>query len=195
MRRRDLLLAIAATGISLGRTEAAEIQAAARPAIADCQDRLWIRRDDAIRPEMDVQFRIGDDRAIDRDGILPLSWFWRDIKDHQRAVWVEPQLFDLLSRMQCAAAALSGTRQPIFLLSGYRTPERNRTLEGAALRSQHILGRAADITVPGLSPAQLGMLAAAVGAGGVGLYSRFTHVDTGPVRAWGVARNRHGDFS
>jgi uncharacterized protein YcbK (DUF882 family) len=195
MKRRDILFAMAASGLALSRAEAAEIQAAAAPAAADGRDRLWIRRDDAIRPEMDVQFRVGEDRVVDRDGMLRLSWFWRDIKDHERAVWVDPQLFDLLSRMQCAAAALSGSRQPIFLLSGYRTPERNRSLEGAALRSQHIFGRAADITISGFSPAQLGALAAAVGAGGVGLYSRFTHVDTGPVRAWGVARSRQRDFS
>lgn len=188
MRRRHLLLAIAAAA-SFGQAEAAELASAAAAPASDL-DRLWVRRDDPLCPEIDLRFRRTNDRSVDGDALLHLSWFWRDIKDHQRAVWIDPELFDLLSQLQGAAAALAGVRRPVMLLSGYRTPERNRTLEGAARRSMHIFGRAADFTIPGFTPSQVGAMAAILGAGGVGLYDRFTHVDTGRPRAWGRIATR-----
>ncbi len=195
-KRRDLTRGHRRHGVHLrARADAAEILAAVRAVPSDDLDRLWVKRDDAIRPELDIRFRSPDTRDIDRDGLLHLSWFWRDIKDHQRAVWVDPRLFDLLSRMPAAAASLAGTRQRVHPALGLSpTPERNRTLEkGLPGGRCTIQARAADITLPGFSPAQIGALAAVVGAGGIGLYDRFTHVDTGSPRAWGVAANRPGD--
>jgi uncharacterized protein YcbK (DUF882 family) len=74
----------------------------------------------------------------------------------------------------------------MIIHSGYRTEQTNRNLEGAARRSQHLLGRAADITLPGLPATYVGRLAAHYAAGGVGFYpSRdFIHVDTGQRRFW-----------
>jgi uncharacterized protein YcbK (DUF882 family) len=187
MHRRDLLAGLL-VGSLIGQAEAAEIAAGAAAA-KSCLDRLWIRRDDPALPEIDIQFRAGGDRATDRAAVRRLSWFWRDTKDHQRAVWIDAGLFDLLSRVQAAAAAVSGARRPLILVSGYRTPERNRTLEGAARGSMHIYGRAADVTVPDFSPAHIAMIAAAVGAGGIGLYAHFTHLDTGRARSWGRVGN------
>lgn len=187
MNRRSLLVAVAAASLfRLLPAEAREIADAAAAPPTDL-DRIWVRRDDPICPEIDLRFRTAGDRSIDRDALLRLSWFWRDVKDRQQAVWIDPDLFDLLSRLQGAATALAGVRRPVMLLSGYRTPERNRTLEGAARRSMHIFGRASDITLPGYSPAQVAMIAATTGAGGIGLYPRFTHVDTGRLRAWGAS--------
>lgn len=190
MNRRSLLAAIATAGIApILPAEARDIEeaASALPPPTDqlAGGRLWVRRDDTVSPEMDIRFRHPDTLALDRDACLRLSWFWRDIRDHGQAVWIDPSLFDLLGRVQSLAAALSGRRAPVDLLSGYRTPERNRTLEGAARRSMHIFGRAADIRLSGFTPAQAGLIGHAAGAGGVGLYSRFTHLDTGRRRAWG----------
>lgn len=76
---------------------------------------------------------------------------------------------------------------PLVILSGYRTPAYNATLEGAASKSQHIEGRALDIWHPTMSPrgmfttilreAQRGSLPL---LGGLGLYKTFVHLDVRP---------------
>ena len=73
--------------------------------------------------------------------------------------------------------------RPIHVNSGYRCPDYNRRV-GGAVHSQHMYGRAADITIRGLDPecvAEIfhGHLIANenIGPGGVGKYSGFTHVD------------------
>ena len=83
--------------------------------------------------------------------------------------------------------AVGETRATI--LSAYRTPETNamlaRTTFGVAEHSQHIFGRALDLSLDS-------RLADAMNAarrmqrGGVGWYphSGFIHIDTGPVRNW-----------
>ena len=52
---------------------------------------------------------------------------------------------------------------PIHVSSGYRAPALNRAVGGAA-NSAHVLGLAADIEVPGMTPQQL---AQAIEAGGI----------------------------
>ena len=75
------------------------------------------------------------------------------------------------------------------VLSAYRTPETNArlraTLFGVAERSQHLYGRAIDISLDGrLADAEVA--ARRMGRGGVGWYPRshFIHLDTGPLRSW-----------
>lgn len=186
--RRGLLSTLAAASaawaVPLDRALARDIDDV-KPTLQRCSaDTVWVRRDGASPNEMLIRFRKPDTRELDHDGVLALSWFWRDIRDHGQGVWIEPRLFDVLSWMQVACSTIAGADKPIQLVSGYRTPERNRRIEGAARRSMHIFGKAADITVPGFTPLQVGQVAAAAGAGGIGLYSGFTHVDVGRVRAW-----------
>ncbi|MEN2785354.1 YcbK family protein [Sphingomonas qilianensis] len=87
---------------------------------------------------------------------------------------------------------LSG-RNKIELISGYRSPKTNAALRarggentGVASTSQHMLGKATDIVVPGVTLDKLRGAALALGGGGVGYYPRdgFVHVDTGRVRHW-----------
>jgi hypothetical protein len=61
------------------------------------------------------------------------------------------------------------------LISGHRAPHAN----GTSPTSQHTLGRAADIRIPGVSIAELKRVAIKLGARGVGLYPEkgFVHVD------------------
>ena len=82
---------------------------------------------------------------------------------------------------------------PIGLISGYRSPHTNAMLRaaggehtGVASQSQHMLGKATDIMIPGVSLDRLHGAALALGGGGVGYYPRdgFVHVDSGPVRRW-----------
>jgi uncharacterized protein YcbK (DUF882 family) len=66
---------------------------------------------------------------------------------------------------------------PITVTSSYRCKNHNQSVGGAAT-SQHLYGRAADIVVSGVEPALVAELADQLGAGGVGTYETFTHVDT-----------------
>ena len=61
--------------------------------------------------------------------------------------------------------------------SAYRTPEYNKKI-GGATHSQHVLGKASDTVCKGTSPLEVAMFAEAMGMGGIGLYSSFTHIDT-----------------
>lgn len=79
------------------------------------------------------------------------------------------------------------------LISGYRSPATNGTLRaaggahsGVATRSQHMLGKASDIHLPGVELIRVRAAAMALGRGGVGYYPKdgFVHVDTGRVRHW-----------
>lgn len=71
---------------------------------------------------------------------------------------------------------------PITILSGYRTPQHNKAVGGAGL-SQHCQGRAADIAVSGVAPSVVHAAAlklhdtGAIRLAGLGLYSRWVHVD------------------
>jgi uncharacterized protein YcbK (DUF882 family) len=75
------------------------------------------------------------------------------------------------------------------VLSAFRTPETNAKLAskglGVAEHSQHLLGKALDITFPSRLP-DAHRTALDLKRGGVGWYPRsfFLHIDTGPVRSW-----------
>ncbi|MCJ8285120.1 D-Ala-D-Ala carboxypeptidase family metallohydrolase [Halomonas sp.] len=74
---------------------------------------------------------------------------------------------------------------PVRVTSGCRCPAYNRRVGGAS-RSQHVLGRAADIQVLDVEPeAVQDWLAEHFPWASIGRYATFTHVDTrtdGPAR-------------
>lgn len=82
---------------------------------------------------------------------------------------MDPKLVAILSQL----STLYG--RTVQLISGHRAPHAN----GTSPTSQHTLGRAADIRVPGVSIAELKRVAIKLGARGVGLYPEkgFVHVD------------------
>lgn len=69
----------------------------------------------------------------------------------------------------------------VYINSGHRCPEHNAAVGGSP-GSQHLLGRAADIRVEGVSPSQVASFLGYLN-GGVGEYQTFTHVDTRGRRA------------
>lgn len=71
---------------------------------------------------------------------------------------------------------------PIHINSGYRTTIHNAKVGGAE-KSQHLLGKAADIVIPGFLPSQV-QLRLKDWHGGLGRYGVFTHIDLGPKRRW-----------
>jgi uncharacterized protein YcbK (DUF882 family) len=71
---------------------------------------------------------------------------------------------------------------PIRVISGYRSPPYNRKI-GGARKSQHMVAKAADIKVKGLTPDQVRdtilqlIDSGEMMQGGVGRYVTFTHYD------------------
>lgn len=78
--------------------------------------------------------------------------------------------------------------RPVHVLSGYRTPAHNAAV-GGAKASQHLVAKAGDLHVDGLTPAQLhAQIEALIAAGkmkqgGLGLYPTFVHYDVRGYRA------------
>lgn len=100
--------------------------------------------------------------------------------DGSDAVLVAPRLVMVLQSIR------SHFGKAVTINSGYRTPQKNTAVGGAA-QSQHCYGTAADITVKGVAPAQVAAYAREIMPdwGGVGIYTRqgFTHVDVRDVKA------------
>jgi uncharacterized protein YcbK (DUF882 family) len=148
-------------------------------------NRLWvIRAWDG--EQLDAPIRLRSQEGT-RNAWMLWSYLWRDVKDDNQAVWIDMALLDRLSAAQIAASAQRGEETPIIMNSGYRTVERNRTIEGAAPNSLHCVGKACDFNFRGLTPRQTADLLlgdARISAGGLGRYTDFTHLDTGPRRRW-----------
>lgn len=149
-------------------------------------NRLWVIRI-SNGETLDAPIRLGTEDGTRRAWML-WSHFWRDVKDNDRAVWIDPALLHLLSDIQIGMSRHRGEEVPILLTSGYRTPERNATIRGAAPESFHVRGRAADFGGRGLRSAEVAEIArSSPRVGGLGRYADFTHVDTGPRRTWNRA--------
>jgi len=66
---------------------------------------------------------------------------------------------------------------PVIINSGCRCTGYNKGI-GGAVKSQHLIGRAADITVGSVSPQDVADYAESIGVPGVGRYKTFTHIDS-----------------
>ncbi|MEC9367332.1 MAG: DUF882 domain-containing protein, partial [Pseudomonadota bacterium] len=101
---------------------------------------------------------------------------------------MDPELVDIIWQLHTEL----GSREPVHLVSAYRSATTNEKLRraggGQAKFSQHILGKAADIHFPDVDVKVLRNSALVMEAGGVGYYPKsglpFVHVDTGNVRHW-----------
>jgi len=107
---------------------------------------------------------------------------WRNGEEHA----MDERLFDVLHAISDKVPG----KGPFQILSGYRSKATNALLhshsEQVAQHSQHMLGKALDIVLPGVELSHLRQAALSLKAGGVGFYpqSGFVHVDVGPVRQW-----------
>lgn len=99
---------------------------------------------------------------------------------------------ELLDNVELLAKNLQVLRdylgEPVRLNSGYRTPKYNARI-GGAKNSQHVLAKAADITVKSKTPKQLAAIVERLIAqgkmkqGGIGIYPGFLHYDVRGRRA------------
>ena len=117
-------------------------------------------------------------------GLKKLNRFLRDWRRNE-PTRMDPRLFDLVWEVY----RRTGSRQPIKVVSGYRSPKTNAALRRrgrkVATKSQHMKGRALDFFIPGVSVEQIRALGLKAHAGGVGYYrGSFIHLDTGSVRHW-----------
>ncbi len=143
---------------------------------------------------LDVVYRIGD--TYIPSAMAELNHFLRDHRTEDESHY-DPKEFDLLHNVLARLGKPSGV---IDIVCGYRTPWSNEFLRGqgpdtgVAEHSQHMLAKAIDIRVPGVTTRRLRDAALSLEAGGVGYYpiSQFVHVDVGPVRQWSFGGGRVG---
>ncbi len=191
--RRRLLLSCgccALSGLAL-RARANESSTAVqdwRASLLAEKRELWLTRDD---DEIRATYWTAKD-GFNREQYLSLCVFMRD-RRAGRVFPIDRNLLDVLCGVQ-GWLAREGHVAPIRINSAYRSMATNRKTEGAAFNSQHVLGKAADIVVPGVSPVKLAGMAALFGHGGTGFYvgHDFIHVDSAGERIWVDQRRRSG---
>ncbi|HVV39475.1 MAG TPA: DUF882 domain-containing protein [Nitrobacter sp.] len=125
----------------------------------------------------------------DEAALKELNHFLRDWRTQDQTT-MDRHLFDILWEVYRDVDA----RQPIQVISAYRTPATNAMLRrrsahtGVARFSQHMLGHAMDFFIPGVPLEQIRYAGLRLQRGGVGFYptsgSPFVHLDTGNIRHW-----------
>ncbi|WP_353644778.1 DUF882 domain-containing protein [Mesorhizobium sp. WSM2239] len=123
----------------------------------------------------------------DQSGLNQINRFLRDWRRNEPTK-MDPRLLDLVWETYKAV----GARDYIHVVSAYRSPATNSMLrsrsKGVANKSQHMLGKAMDFYIPGVSLKTLRDTGLRAQGGGVGYYPRsgspFVHMDVGNVRHW-----------
>ena len=117
-----------------------------------------------------------------------LNYFFRDWR-RNAVIKMDPKTIDLLWELY----ADLGAQAPAHIISGYRSPKTNAMLRRigrhVARHSQHMRGKAIDVTFPDVPIWRLRNSALVRQVGGVGYYPRsgkygFVHIDSGSVRHW-----------
>ncbi|MBV8927121.1 MAG: DUF882 domain-containing protein [Bradyrhizobium sp.] len=125
----------------------------------------------------------------DEEALKQLNQYLRDWRSQEQTV-MDRHLFDIIWEVY---RDVDG-KQPIQIVSAYRSPATNAMLRrrsadsGVARFSQHMLGHAMDLYIPGVPLEQIRFAGLRLQRGGVGFYptsgSPFVHLDTGNIRHW-----------
>jgi uncharacterized protein YcbK (DUF882 family) len=121
------------------------------------------------------------------EAMKQINWIMRDWRKNE-VKEIAPETIDLAWEMHEEL----GSKEPINIICGYRSSGTNemlrRTVGGQAKFSQHITGKAIDITFPDIPLKMMRYSALIRERGGVGYYPTsgvpFVHVDTANVRMW-----------
>ncbi len=121
------------------------------------------------------------------EALKQIDWIMRDWRKNQ-STRMDPETIDLLWEMHTEL----GSSEPINIICGFRSRDTNemlrKTVGGQASQSQHITGKAIDVTFPDVPLKRIRYSALVRERGGVGYYPTsgipFIHVDTARVRAW-----------
>lgn len=125
------------------------------------------------------------DGRYDDEALKKINWELRDWRRNE-AIRIDPKVLDAVWELYREV----GATEPIEIICGYRAPATNAMLRrrsnGVARFSQHTLGKAIDLHIPGVSLAKQREAALRLQRGGVGYYpsSTFIHVDVGRIRHW-----------
>jgi uncharacterized protein YcbK (DUF882 family) len=127
------------------------------------------------------------DGAYDQATLDKLNWFLRDWRLNEPTK-MDPKLFDIVWEVYRE----SGSKLPIDVLSGYRSPQTNAMLRRRSRQvakfSQHMQGKAMDAHFQDVDTATIRDIAMRMEAGGVGFYpsgyTPWVHIDSGDVRYW-----------
>jgi len=119
------------------------------------------------------------------DALENLNHVLRDHRTNQVHP-IDPMTLDLMA----AISRKVGAKQPFEIISGYRSPQSNKSLSkqsrGVAKNSYHMQGKAVDLRLPGVPLKAVRKAALELRMGGVGYYAKsdFVHIDSGKVRSW-----------
>ena len=121
------------------------------------------------------------------EAMKKINWILRDWRKDQQTT-MDPNTIDIIWEMHREL----GSHEPVHIISGYRSPATNamlrKTRGGQAKQSQHMTGKAVDITFPDVPLRRMRYSAMVRERGGVGYYPTsgipFVHVDTARVRHW-----------
>ena len=115
-----------------------------------------------------------------------LDYFFRDWRENETIKMDRGVIKNFLKI--CEALLGSERELEVDITSGYRTTKTNEKLRKnnskVAKNSMHLVGRAIDFKVRDRSIEKLEMVAKKLTPGGLGIYSGFIHIDTGPYRRW-----------
>jgi uncharacterized protein YcbK (DUF882 family) len=121
------------------------------------------------------------------EAMKQIDWIMRDWRKNQ-STRMDPETIDLIWEMHNEL----GSREPVNIICGYRSRDTNeflrRTVGGQASQSQHITGKAVDLSFPDVPLKRMRYSALIRERGGVGYYPTsgipFVHVDSARVRSW-----------
>ena len=121
------------------------------------------------------------------EAMKQIDWIMRDWRKNQ-STRMDPETIDLIWEMHSEL----GSNEPVNIICGFRSRDTNemlrKTVGGQASQSQHITGKAVDITFPDVPLKRMRYSALIRERGGVGYYPTsgipFVHVDSARVRSW-----------
>lgn len=151
----------------------------------EAEARTLVLRHHWTREQLKVVYRIGN--TYQPEAMAEINHFMRDRRCNQ-SIGIAPKLIDLIYELHQELGGNGAVR----IVSAYRSEGYNASLLRAGRmvdpHSQHMLGHAADIFIPGVPLDRLHEAAVRLARGGTGRYAyswpAFVHVDTGPVRQW-----------
>ena len=134
----------------------------------------------------EVTFHFGKNHRLRSQEVFKLNHFLKDWRTNEIKKFDAIVLNDFLKI--CSLCSGKSDALKVSVHSGFRSKETNEYLRRkshkVARNSMHILGKAIDFSIPGMSAQHLTKIVKANTKGGVGSYPTFVHLDSGPQRSW-----------
>jgi uncharacterized protein YcbK (DUF882 family) len=190
--RQFKCLSLSKAGMGLGLTSLLLLAGAGSVHDATAQNETRTLSFHHTHSNEDLTITFKRDGRYDEEALKQLNHYLRDWRTQDQTV-MDPHLFDIIWEVY---RDVDG-KKPIQIISSYRSPATNAMLHrrssAVARFSQHMLGHAMDLFIPGVPLEQIRFAGLRLQRGGVGFYptsgSPFVHLDTGSIRHWpGISR-------